>query len=85
MQFYTTGLHNISFLQPVGGGMFGRSLAETVKFETRRGGGYVPLIVSKCVNFIKANGKKNKMHAARLSRKGEYRTENLNYEKSKLL
>lgn len=41
---------------PVGGGMFGRSLAETVKFETRRGGGYVPLIVSKCVNFIKANG-----------------------------
>ncbi|XP_058960780.2 rho GTPase-activating protein 24 [Pocillopora verrucosa] len=41
---------------PVGGGMFGRSLAETVKFEARRGGGYVPLIVSKCVNFIKTNG-----------------------------
>lgn len=41
---------------PVGGGMFGRSLAETVKFEARRGGGYVPLIVSKCVDFIKANG-----------------------------
>lgn len=38
--------------------MFGRSLAETVKFEARRGGGYVPLIVSKCVNFIKTNGKK---------------------------
>lgn len=41
---------------PVGGGMFGRSLAETVRFETRRGGGYVPLIVQKCVDFIKANG-----------------------------
>lgn len=37
--------------------MFGRSLAETVKFETRRGGGYVPLIVYKCVDFIKAHGK----------------------------
>lgn len=36
--------------------MFGRSLAETVRFETRRGGGYVPLIVLKCVDFIKANG-----------------------------
>ena len=37
--------------------MFGRSLAETVRFETRRGGGYVPLIVQKCVDFIRANGK----------------------------
>lgn len=36
--------------------MFGRSLAETVRFETRRGGGYVPLIVQKCVDFIRANG-----------------------------
>lgn len=41
---------------PFGGGMFGRSLAETVKFETRRGGGYVPLIVHKCVDFIRAHG-----------------------------
>lgn len=41
---------------PVGGGMFGRSLAETVRFEARRGGGYVPLIVEKCVDFIRANG-----------------------------
>ncbi|XP_078369096.1 rho GTPase-activating protein 24-like isoform X1 [Oculina patagonica] len=41
---------------PVGGGMFGRSLAETVRSEMRRGGGYVPLIVKKCVDFIKANG-----------------------------
>ncbi|XP_068702221.1 rho GTPase-activating protein 24-like isoform X1 [Montipora capricornis] len=41
---------------PVGGGMFGRSLAETVKFEMRRGGGCVPLIVYKCVDFIKAHG-----------------------------
>lgn len=41
---------------PVGGGMFGRSLAETVKFEARRGGGYVPHVVHKCVDFIKAHG-----------------------------
>ena len=39
--------------------MFGRSLAETVKFEARRGGGYVPLVVHKCVDFIRAHGKKN--------------------------
>ena len=37
--------------------MFGRSLAETVRFETRRGGGYVPFIVLKCVDFIRLNGK----------------------------
>ena len=37
--------------------MFGRSLAETVKSEMRRGGGYVPHIVQKCVDFIRANGK----------------------------
>ena len=37
--------------------MFGRSLAETVRSEMRRGGGYVPLIVEKCVGFIKAHGK----------------------------
>ncbi|XP_074620007.1 rho GTPase-activating protein 24-like isoform X2 [Acropora palmata] len=43
---------------PVGGGMFGRSLAETVKFEKRRGGGCVPLIVHKCVDFIIAHGLK---------------------------
>ena len=47
----------ISFIQPVGGGMFGRSLAETVRFESTRGGGYVPFIVQKCVDFIRANGK----------------------------
>lgn len=46
-------------MQPVGGGMFGRSLAETVKFEARRGGGYVPHVVHKCVDFIKAHGKKS--------------------------
>lgn len=38
--------------------MFGRSLVEIVKFEVRRGGGYVFFIVFKCVNFIKINGKK---------------------------
>lgn len=46
-------------MQPVGGGMFGRSLAETLKFEARRGGGYVPHVVHKCVDFIKAHGKKS--------------------------
>lgn len=39
--------------------MFGRSLAETIKFETRRGGGCVPLVVSKCVEFIKTYGKRS--------------------------
>ena len=39
--------------------MFGRSLAETIKFETRRGGGFVPLVVSKCVEFIKTYGKRS--------------------------
>ena len=48
---------SVTFIQPVGGGMFGRSLAETVKFETSRGRGYVPFIVQKCVDFIRANGK----------------------------
>ena len=47
----------MTFIQPVGGGMFGRSLAETMRFETSRGGGYVPFIVQKCVDFIRANGK----------------------------
>ena len=36
--------------------MFGRALAETVKFESRMGGGFVPIVVEKCVNFIRENG-----------------------------
>ena len=42
--------------------MFGRSLAETIKFETRRGGGFVPLVVSKCVEFIKTYGKRSAIY-----------------------
>lgn len=56
-QCMNAGKGKFFLLQPFGGGMFGRSLAETVKFETRRGGGYVPLIVHKCVDFIRAHGK----------------------------
>ena len=36
--------------------MFGRSLAETVKFEARRGGGFIPIVVDKCVDFIRKQG-----------------------------
>ena len=36
--------------------MFGRSLAETVKFEKRFGGGFVPIIVEKCVKYITEKG-----------------------------
>ena len=36
--------------------MFGRYLAETIKFEKRLGGGFVPIIVEKCVEFITEKG-----------------------------
>lgn len=38
---------------PDGGGMFGRSLEETIKIDSRRGGGMVPIIVEKCVEYLK--------------------------------
>ncbi|XP_002158700.2 rho GTPase-activating protein 24 isoform X1 [Hydra vulgaris] len=41
---------------PFGGGMFGRSIAETVKIDSLKGGGMVPIIVEKCVEFIRKYG-----------------------------
>lgn len=44
------------FLQPIGGGMFGRNLAETVVHEARKTGGYIPIFVERCVEFIREKG-----------------------------
>lgn len=41
---------------PIGGGMFGRSIRETVKIESHRGGGMVPIIVEQCVEYIRKHG-----------------------------
>ena len=42
--------------QPYGGGMFGRSLDETMQVEARLGGAYVPVLLHRCVKFIKEHG-----------------------------
>jgi len=44
---------NIVIYTPVGGGMFGRALDQTVKVDSRRGGGIVPIIIEKCVDCIR--------------------------------
>ncbi|CAB3998928.1 rho GTPase-activating 24 isoform X1 [Paramuricea clavata] len=41
---------------PIGGGMFGRNLAETVMHEFRKTGGYIPIFVERCVEFIREKG-----------------------------
>ncbi|XP_057313070.1 rho GTPase-activating protein 24-like [Hydractinia symbiolongicarpus] len=41
---------------PLGGGMFGRSIIETVKLDSRKGGGMVPIIVEQCVEYIRKIG-----------------------------
>jgi len=41
---------------PSGGGMFGRSLIETIRIDSQRGGGMVPIIVEKCVTYLKKAG-----------------------------
>ena len=43
-------------LQPFGGGMFGRSLKETMKVEARLGGTYIPVLLHRCVRFIREHG-----------------------------
>ncbi len=43
-------------LQPYGGGMFGRSLEETMQVEARLGGTYVPVLIHRCVKFIREHG-----------------------------
>ena len=42
--------------QPYGGGMFGRSLQETMEVEARLGGTYVPILLHRCVKFIQEHG-----------------------------
>lgn len=42
--------------EPYGGGMFGRSLDETMQVEARLGGAYVPVLLHRCVKFIKEHG-----------------------------
>ncbi|KAK3736407.1 hypothetical protein QZH41_017912, partial [Actinostola sp. cb2023] len=42
--------------QPFGGGMFGGDLAETVKLEARKGGGFVPIIMDTCIGKIRQDG-----------------------------
>ncbi|XP_028406785.1 rho GTPase-activating protein 24-like isoform X2 [Dendronephthya gigantea] len=41
---------------PIGGGMFGRNLADTVMHEFRKSGGYIPIFVERCVEFIREKG-----------------------------
>ena len=43
-------------LQRYGGGMFGRHLEETMALESRLGGRYIPLMVHKCVEFVRKHG-----------------------------
>ena len=36
--------------------MFGRSLEETMAVETRLGGGYIPILLHRCVSFLRLQG-----------------------------
>lgn len=36
--------------------MFGRNLAETVLYEQKKTGGYIPVFVERCVEFIREKG-----------------------------
>lgn len=36
--------------------MFGRNLAETVMHEFRKTGGFIPIFVERCVEFIRERG-----------------------------
>ena len=44
------------FVQPYGGGMFGRSLEETLEVESRLGGGYIPILLHRCLSFLHQHG-----------------------------
>ncbi|XP_064393491.1 rho GTPase-activating protein 24-like isoform X2 [Halichondria panicea] len=43
-------------VEPYGGGMFGRSLSETMQVEARLGGQFVPILLHRCVNFLRDHG-----------------------------
>lgn len=36
--------------------MFGRNLVDTVMYEFRKTGGYIPIFVERCVEFIREKG-----------------------------
>ena len=36
--------------------MFGRSLEETMGVETRLGGGFIPILLHRCVTFLRKHG-----------------------------
>ena len=38
--------------------MFGRALEETMTLESRLGGRYIPLMVHKCVEFVRKHGER---------------------------
>ena len=40
--------------------MFGRNLSETVTHEARKIGGYIPILVERCVEFIREKGLSDK-------------------------
>jgi len=44
--------------EPYGGGMFGRSLDETMQVEARLGGNYVPVLLHRCIKFVRDYGMK---------------------------
>ncbi len=48
--------HTHTHTQPYGGGMFGRSLAETMEVEARLGGQFVPILLHRCVSFLRERG-----------------------------
>ena len=37
--------------------MFGRSLEETLQVEARLGGSFVPVLVHRCVKYVREHGK----------------------------
>ena len=36
--------------------MFGRSLEETMQVEARLGGAFIPVLIHRCVRFLRENG-----------------------------
>lgn len=36
--------------------MFGRSLEETLEVESRLGGGYIPILLHRCLSFLHQHG-----------------------------
>ena len=56
-KFHLCSVGDVLSLQPYGGGMFGRSLEETLQVEARLGGGFVPVLIHRCVKYIREHGR----------------------------